>query len=341
MAVTLQDVAARAGVSAITVSRALNHTSYVGAETRARILAAVAELNYVPNAVASSLRSSKTQLLAFLTDITNPFWATVARGIEDGAMEAGYGVILCNTDEAEVKEARYVDLLLRRRIDGFIVVPTRASGPILQNLKRHHVPFVLVDRAVPGVAADCVRGDSRSGAEQLTAHLLATGARRIGLITGPRTVSTAEERVAGYQDALRAAGQPGDESLILYGQYTEPWGYQATQELMARPRPPDTLFAANNFIAIGVLEALHTFGLRVPEDVAVVCFDDMTHLTTARFLTTVIQPAQEMGRLALRLLLARLAQPDRAPEEIILPVALVVRRSCGCPFTAGRPGGNQ
>ena len=150
MAVTLRDVAAKAGVSAITVSRALNNTGYVSPQTRQRVSAAVHDLNYVPNDVASSLRSKRTQLLALLvTDVTNPFWTTVARGVEDGAMAAGYGVILCNTDEDRDKEARYLDLLLRRRIDGLVVVPTSESTDILQSLQRRKVPLVLVDRLVP------------------------------------------------------------------------------------------------------------------------------------------------------------------------------------------------
>src|SRR3954454_11680310 len=133
MAVTLRDVAARAGVSAITVSRALNNTGYVSEQVRARVVAAAADLNYVPNAVARSLRSSKTQLIALLADITNPFWATVAHGIEDVAMEAGYGVLMCNTDDDPAREARYIDQLVRRRIDGIIIAPTNDSAPILQD----------------------------------------------------------------------------------------------------------------------------------------------------------------------------------------------------------------
>src|SRR5690242_19812212 len=176
MTATLHDVAAKAGVSAITVSRALNNTGHVSADTRQRILDAVSELNYVPNALASSLRSQRTQLLALLlTDITNPFWTTVARGVEDAAIAAGYAVILCNTDENPAKEARYLDLLLRRRVDGLIVGPTSESAALLQNLKRRQVPFVLIDRRVGGLVADSVRGDSYSGAYQLTRHLLDTG----------------------------------------------------------------------------------------------------------------------------------------------------------------------
>jgi LacI family transcriptional regulator, galactose operon repressor len=330
MTATIRDVGALAGVSAATVSRALNNTGHVSRETRTRIAAAVVELNYVPNAIASSLRSSKTQLIALLTDITNPFWTPVERGIEEVAMGAGYTVILCNTDEDQAKEARYIDLLVRKRIDGLIVAATRESTQILQNLKRSHLPFVLIDRVVHGVVADCVRGDSRGGAYQMTAHLLATGYRRIGMISGPCAVSTAEERVAGYQDALTEAGIAVDDRLILYGHYTEDWGYRAAQEIMLRYPRPDALFAANNTIVLGVLEALHTLGLRVPQDIAVVCFDDTTRLTPARFLTTVTQPAHEMGRIAVRLLLDRIAQPDRPPEEIILPVELVIQGSCGC-----------
>src|SRR5438067_7478733 len=180
MTVTLREVAAQAGVSPITVSRALNNTGHVSAETRKRISAAVADLNYVPNAVASSLRSNRTQLLALLlTDVTNQFWTTVARGVEDVAMDAGYAVILCNTDENQAKEARYLDLLLRRRIDGLVVAPTTESTEILQHLSHRLVPFVLVDRLVEGVIADSVRGDSRGGARQMTLHLLQTGHRRI------------------------------------------------------------------------------------------------------------------------------------------------------------------
>jgi len=339
MAITLHDVAARAGVSAITVSRALNNTGYVSPETRERIHAAVAELNYVPNAVASSLRSNRTQLFAvLLTDITNPFWTTVARGVEDAAMEKGYGVILCNTDEDRAKEARYLDLLLRRRIDGLVVAPTTESTEILQNLRRRHVPFVLVDRLVSGIVADSVRGDSRGGAYQLTRHLLSTGYRRIGMLTGPLTVSTAEERVAGYLDALADEGIACDPDLIFYGHYKETWGYEVTQELMSRNShrsTPDAIFAANNFIALGVLEALSAMKLRVPEDVAVVCFDDGPQLTAASpgsgpFLTTAVQPASDMGRIAIQLLLDRLANPDREPQDIVLPTELIIRASCGC-----------
>lgn len=332
MTATLHDVAAKAGVSAITVSRALNNTGYVSSHTRQRILDAASELNYVPNALASSLRSQRTQLLALLlTDVTNPFWTTVARGVEDTAIDAGYAVILCNTDEDPTKEARYLDLLLRRRIDGLLIAPTVASTELLHNLKRRNVPFVLIDRQVSGLVADIVRGDSYTGAYQLTAHLLETGYRQIAMIGGPTTVSTGEDRVRGYLAALQAAGIGPDSGLIRRGPYRQSWGCAAMEDLLASGRRPAAIFAANNVIALGVLEALRAHDLRVPEDVAVVSFDDFPPSVGAQpFLTAAVQPAAEMGRQAIRLLLERLAQPGGEPRDIILPTQLIVRQSCGC-----------
>jgi LacI family transcriptional regulator len=330
MAATLRDVAAHAGVSPITASRALNNSGYVSEKVRARVIAAAAELNYVPNAVASSLRARKTQLLALLAGVTNPFWAAVVQGIEQAGAEAGYGLLLCNTDDDPAREARYIDQLVRRRIDGLIIAATKDSAGLLEELKRRHQPFVLIDRVVSGVEADTVRGDNSGAAYLMTRHLLATGYRRIGIISGPHNISTAEERVAGYRAAMDEAGIAVPEELILYGQYTESWGYEATRLLMTPGTRPDALFAANNSIALGVLEGLHTLGLQVPQDVGVVCFDDTTNLVSARFLTTASQSAQEMGRVATRLLLERLAEPDRAPRDIVLPIELVIRSSCGC-----------
>ncbi|MEO5953801.1 MAG: LacI family DNA-binding transcriptional regulator [Chloroflexia bacterium] len=332
MAVTLRDVAAHAGVSAITVSRALNNSGYVSQDVRARVITSATELGYVQNAVASSLRANKTQLIALLAGVTNPFWSNVARGIEDTAMEAGYGLIMCDTADEPAKEARYIDLLTRRRIDGLIIAATQDSAPILQNLKKRRQPFVLIDRVVEGVAADSVRGDNFGAAYQMTRHLISTGYTRIGMVSGAHNVSTAEERVEGYRSALAESGME-TEDTILYGQYSEIWGYQATKELMLRENPPEALFAANNFIALGILECLHTLGLRVPEDVAIVCFDDTTKVESARLLTTASQPAEEMGRAATHLLLQLIDNPDKAPEEIVLPIDLMIRNSCGCGTT--------
>jgi LacI family transcriptional regulator len=332
MTATIHDVANRAGVSAITVSRALNNTGYVNIRTRQRIMDAVMELNYVPNVLARSLRSQRTQLLALLiTDITNPFWTTVARGVEDAAIEAGYAIILCNTDEDPAKEARYLDLLLRRRVDGLIISPSVESAGLLDNLQQRAVPFVLIDRQVTGLVADSVRGDSYSGAYQLTNHLLKTGYRQIAMIGGPVTVSTAEDRMRGYLAALQDAHITPNPRLIRRGAYHAAAGRAAMADLLAAEPCPAAVFAGNNAIALGVMEALHAANLRVPDDVALVSFDDFPSPLGGRpFLTAVVQPARQLGREALRLLLERLAGTDRAPEDLVFPTQLIIRRSCGC-----------
>ena len=328
---TIRDVAERAGVAPITVSRVINNSGYVSPETRARVEAAIAELQYVPNSLARSLRFKRTHTLALvLTDITNPFWTTVARGVEDAASRHGFNVILCNTDENEDKQTEYLNVLLQKQVDGFLLVPARSTPEPIALIQRQRVPIVVLDRQVPGAQVDVVRGDSEGGAYELTRLLLSLGHRRIAMLSGPQGVSTAVDRVAGYRRAMREAGIAEETMRIYYGEYTQDGGYRMAQEaLAARPRPT-ALFAANNFIAIGALRALREAGLRVPEDIALVCFDDIpATLVIEPFLTVVAQPAYEMGQRATELLLARLSgqAPDEY-QEIILPAQVIVRKSC-------------
>ncbi len=330
---TIRDVAERAGVAPITVSRVINNSGYVSEETRARVEAAIAELQYVPNSLARSLRFKRTHTLALvLTDITNPFWTTVARGVEDAASRHGFNVILCNTDENEDKQTEYLNVLLQKQVDGFLLVPARSTAEPITLIQRQRVPVVVLDRQVPGAQVDIVRGDSEGGAYELTRLLLSLGHRRIVMLSGPRGVSTAVDRVTGYRRALTEAGIAEDAMLIYYGEYTQDGGYHMTQQaLTAQPRPT-ALFAANNFIAIGALRALREAGLQVPEDITLVCFDDIpATLVIEPFLTVVAQPAYEMGQRATELLLARLSgqAPDEY-QEIVLPAQVIIRRSC-CP----------
>ena len=255
---TIRDVAKRAGVAPITVSRVLNRSGYVSPETRARVEAAAAELNFVPNMLAHSLRSNRTQTLALvLTDITNPFWTTVARGVEDEASRHGFIVIFCNTDESEAKQDQYIAALLRRRVDGVLLVPAASSGAAVQALQTQGVKVVVLDRRLPGVAVDVVRGASVTGARRLVEHLIGYGHKRIAILSGPADISVSSERVAGYCHALNAAQVPVDEALITYGSFTVESGYDRAQTVLAlRPRPT-AIFAANNFIALGALRALH------------------------------------------------------------------------------------
>lgn len=334
---TIRQVAQRAGVSTMTVSRAVNNSGYISQEARARVETAVAELGYVPNALATSLRYKQTKTLALiLTDITNPFFTTVARGVEDAASEQGFSVIFANTDESEAEQADHLTVLVKKQVDGVLLVPARSAAEPVRFLQRHRVPVVVLDRRIPGAPADVVRCDSEQGAYQLVRLLLSLGHRRIAALAGPQDVSTAADRVAGYRRALaEASGFQGADELVIHGAFTQDGGYEMTQRALALTPRPTAIFAGNNFIAIGAYRGLRAAGLRVPEDVAMAAFDDLPPaLVMEPFLTVASQPAYDMGRRATELLLARLAGTGPAGfQEIVLPTGLIVRRSSGSTFT--------
>jgi LacI family transcriptional regulator len=326
---TIRDVARLAGVAPITVSRVLNNAGPVNLDTRARVEAAIAELNYVPNVLARSFRSKRTETLALvLTDITNPFWTRVARGVEDSARQAGYSVFLCNTDENEAIQLETIHLLLKKQVDGILLVPRRNGAELVARIRQQQVPVVVLDRRIPEIDVDVVRGDSEGGAYQLTRLLLQLGHRRITLLSGPADVSTAADRATGFRRALREAGCLS-ESRIVYGEYSYASGYAQANNLLAQPFRPTALFAGNNLIATGALHAIQQSGRQVPQDLALVSFDDFPpELQIDPFFTCAVQPAYELGCQATRLLLERLTQSG-APREIVLPVEIVTRRSSG------------
>jgi LacI family transcriptional regulator len=333
---TIRDVARRAGVAPITVSRVISRRGYASAETRSKVESAVAELGYVPNQVASSLRSKRTSLLALvLTDITNPYFTQIARGVEDTASDSGYTVIYCNTDESLLEEQKYIQVLLQNRVAGVLLVPAAGETRSVELLKHNHTPVVVLDRRLPGAQVDVVLSDSVGGAFQLVRLLLDCGHRRIALLNGPPGVSTADDRLAGYHKALDAAGIPQEMRLVLAGAYTQESGYELSCQALDQRPQPTALFAANNFIAIGALRFVQDAGLSVPADIALVGFDDLPiALITFPFLTVASQPAYEMGKCATELLLSRLSGEDeRPPQQIILPTELIVRQSSGQPIT--------
>ncbi len=330
---TIHDVAKLAGVAPITVSRVVNNSGYFSRDTRARVEAAIAELEYVPNRLASSLRSKRTNTLALvITDITNPFFTTLARGVEDTASDAGYTVVFCNTDESDVEEQKYLQVLLQQQVDGILLVPARSTSASLEVIRKQATPVVVLDRRMPpGANVDVVRCENEDGAYRLTRLLIELGHQRIAILSGPMGVSTAEDRLAGYQRALTEAGFRPDPSLIVYGAFNQVSGYDMIQHLLAVKPRPTAVFAANNMIGIGALKSIRDAGLRVPDDMAMVSFDDLPpNLLTFPFFTVAAQPAYDMGRMATQLLVARLT--GKAPEacqEIVLPVEMIVRRSSG------------
>jgi LacI family transcriptional regulator len=338
----IHEVAKLAGVAPITVSRVVNISGYVSEETRQRVEAAIQELAYIPNSLGPSLRSKRTQTLALvLSDITNPFWTAVARGVEDAANQRGYHVIVGNTDESPQKEEQYLTFLMKKQADGFLVVPVAAHSQ--KTLHRRHIPVVMLDRKFPDDQSDSVRCDSISGAYKLTKHLLELGHRNIAVITGRKDISTAYERVDGALQAFEEVGL-SERPSIYWGDYVQQTGYLYAQQILAANPRPTAIFATNNFIAIGAMRALHEAEIRVPEDMSVVVFDDLpAAITIDPFFTVAAQPAYEMGRLATELLIARLAKegPDE-PQEIVLPIEIIVRNSSGKPAAPAvahmRPG---
>jgi len=331
---TIGDVAKHAGVSAMTVSRVLNNYGYVKEETRERVDKAIAELGFVPNALARSLRFKRTNTLALiLTDITNPFFTTIARSVEDAASEKGFNVMFCNTDESQAKETEYLNVLLQKQVDGVLLVPATSNTESISLLQERSVPVVVIDRRIPDMQVDTVRCDSELGAYQLTKYLLDLGHRQIAILGGTETVSTSVDRITGYQRAFAEANLEYSQDMVRYGQFTSQSGYDVTQELLNLERPPTAFVATNNFIAIGAYRALQEAGLQVPHDVSLVAFDDIpAALVFNPFLTVVGQPAHEIGRQATNLLLSRLNGGNtNPPQEIILPLTMTIRQSSGPP----------
>jgi len=328
---TLNDVAKLAGVAPITVSRVINNSGYASQATREKVEAAIDEMGYVPNDLARRLRSKRTNTLALvMTDITNPFFTMIARGVEDAASQEGYTVIFCNTDESESEEEKYANIVAQKQVDGVILVPARSNAKTVEFFQSKEIPVVVLDRRIPDVDVDVVRCDSHQGAYQLTRLLIELGHKQIVMITGPEGVSTADDRVSGYQQALAEAGL-SDEEHIYYGSYTQAGGYDLATQVMAFDNTPTAIFGANNFISIGVLKALNDLNLQVPEDIAVVGFDDLPNsLIVEPILTVAAQPAYEMGLKSTQVLLERISGQDQEePQELILPIEIIVRQTSG------------
>lgn len=328
---TLLDVARRAGVSPMTVSRVVNGSGVVSPKLRARVQQALAETGYVPNTLARNLRARRTDTIALvLPDMTNPFFTTLAHGVETAAREAGYSLLLANSDEREDEEERLVPMLLQRQVDGILVVPAGHGGETIRVCREREVPLVIVDRRPEAPGADVIRGDSEGGAYELGRLLIGLGHRQMAVLSGPAAVPTAADRVAGFTRAVAEAGLLAP--IVRYGSFSIASGHDLAISVMGATPRPTALFAANNFIAIGVQHALAELGLRVPDDVAVVGFDDLPQaMVTFPFLTVVAQPAFEMGQRSVALLLDRMANADRPFCDEVLPAELVVRASSGGP----------
>ncbi|GAA2344207.1 LacI family DNA-binding transcriptional regulator [Streptomyces cuspidosporus] len=328
---TMADVARRAGVSVATVSHVLNETRPVLPGTREAVLEAIDALGYTHNTLARSLVTARTRSIGLAVSATsNPYFTEILRGVEAGALEHGYGLLVADPHDDPLHERKAVQLLHERRVDGLIVAASAEPGAMIDYLTRHRVPAVFLDRLV-GDAHDQVGADNAFHVEQLVLHLADLGHTRIGLVAGAPGLSTTEERIAGYRAGLRRRGLPFAPELLAGGDSEADGARAATHRLLAAARPPTALVTGNNAMTIGALRALEDAGLGVPDDMALVCFDDFSwgDVFSPR-LTAIAQPSREIGATAVRLLLDRLEDTARPPRTVRLPCAFVHRTSCGC-----------
>lgn len=327
---TIKDVAALAGISYTTVSHVLNKTRPVSEQVRLKVEAAIVELDYVPSAVARSLRARSTATIGLLVpNSVNPYFAELARGIEDCCERNGYCVILCNSDDNPQKQRSYLRLLLEKRIDGLIVASVGEDRDLLDSLACVRTPMVIVDRALEGVPADLVRIDHEHGAYLAIRHLLELGHTDIACIGGPTDTGVGQLRLAGFHRAMAEARVSVDPRRLLQCDFTSEGGYQAAARLL-EGLPPTAIFAGNDMIGFGVLRAAAERNFSVPGQLSVIGFDD---IQLSRYvypaLTTVGQSIRELGESAAEVLLLRIASPQRQAEQRIVAPKIVLRESTG------------
>jgi len=326
---TIADVARYAGVSVATVSHVMNRTRHVEPETAERVRAAIAALRYSPNSLARSLRRGETKTIGLLLpDNSNPFFASVARQIEDAGFVAGYTVILCNSDGSAEKEERYLSVLMAKQIDGLIFAGSSDHARVFSQLSAA-VPAVLLDREIHSVNVDTVLVDHDHGGYLAGRHLVGLGHKRIGVIGGPRDSSSSPARLRGFVRALGEAGVELPADAVVDSDYHFAGGRLAMERLLTQVPDITAVFACNDLMAMGAITALRSRGLRVPDDISMIGFDDIPYaVTTWPPLTTIAQPVEKIGTRAVSLLLERVAEPAaHSRREVLMPV-LVERESC-------------
>lgn len=329
---TMKDVARLAGVSTSTVSHVINNNRFVSDEIRDRVTTAVETLNYAPSALARSLKINQTRTIGMLlTASNNPFYAEVVRGVERSCYERGYSLILCNTEGDVKRMSRSMETLLQKRVDGLLLMCTENHWPSQEALSRYpSLPIVMMDWAPFTGANDIIQDNSLLGGEMATDHLIARGYRKIACIAGPLDKTPALERLLGYRQAMRRAGLPIPDDYEIYSDFEFEGGLQAMRQLLALTDPPEAVFTGNDAMAVGAYQALYQQGLSVPQDMAIIGYDDIElakYMTPP--LTTIHQPKDELGELAIDTLLHRLENLDAAPQLLVLTPELMARDSVG------------
>jgi DNA-binding LacI/PurR family transcriptional regulator len=338
---TIQDVARAAGVAASTVSRYLNGQLRVSPATEARLRSAVETLGYVPNAQAKNLARRRSGVIGFVVpEIGNPYFGAIADHVVEEVERRGLMVLLCSTRSQAVKEASYIDVLASGAIDGMLYLGSFRSNERLAAAIRGGLPVVVVDEPITGLPdVHTVVMDDYAGGYQAASYLIALGHRRIAFVSGPAELGSVAERRRGYRDALAKGGIDPAAQLSLPGHFTEQFGASALPRLLAGPQPPTAAFVASDYIALGMLSAAETHGIRVPEDLSVVGFDDIRFSQYVRpRLTTISSPVERLAQTGVALLFDRLAGTAGPARTEVLPVELIVRESAGPPAAPRSPG---
>lgn len=328
--VTMKDVARAAGCSVATVSHVVNGTRNVSVELQNRVYEAMNRLGYRPDGVARGLKTKRTGTIGLLiSDILNPFYPMIVRGVEDYVHSQELSLILCNTDESLIKQSFCLDVLLEKRVDGIICTPAiGTTAEDFASIRAMRIPVVFIDRIVPGLTTHAVLTDNYRAAYEGTAHLISQGHRRIALIHGPHLVTTGRDRYSGYRDAIRDHGLEFDDRLTLQGDFRAEAAYGMVKDLFSEEVDrPTAVFSTNNLMTLGALKALQTLRLRIPQDVAILSFDDTEWFQfTSPTITAIAQPIYDMGWEAARTLVKLLSKEETA-EVRVLPSRFVLRGS--------------
>ncbi|MDF7629623.1 ribose operon transcriptional repressor RbsR [Erwiniaceae bacterium L1_55_4] len=326
----MKDVARLAGVSTSTVSHVINNNRFVSEQVREKVEQAIRELNYAPSALARSLKINQTRTIGMLlTASSNPFYSEVVRGVENSCYERGYSLILCNTEGDEERMNRSLETLMQKRVDGLLMMCTETHLPSAEILNRYpSVPMVMMDWAPFEGRGDIIQDNALLGGELATQHLIDRGYTRIACIAGPQDKTPARLRLEGFHKAMASSGLPVLPGYVVDGDFEFQGGFNAMNQLLTLELLPEAVFTSNDAMAVGVYHALFQAGLRVPQDIAVMGYDN---IELARYLTpplsTIHQPKDELGELAIDTLIHRMSDPDASQQTLVLTPELVERGS--------------
>jgi len=327
---TIKDVARLAGVHPSTVSRVINDDFRISEKTKNKVLLIIKKLGYTPNAIARGLKTKRTHTLGMLIpDITNPFFAEIARGVEDAANKNNFNVILCNTDDKPKKERTYLEILRGKRVDGLILGTAHIKDKSILGLEKKKFPYILVSRNIEKLNKNCIIVDDVEGGIMATEYLIKIGHRRIAHITGPLKTRSALNRLKGYKLVLKKHGIEYKDELVGEGDFKIKGGYQVMKRFLKLAEPPTAIFAANDLLALGAMQAIQKKNFHIPEDFSVIGFND---IKLASFiyppLTTIRQPMLEMGALAVKMLIKIIEEGEFNQRKEVLESKLIIRESC-------------